>query len=485
MGIRTRPMKHQSTIVNFCKSLPYAGIFADYGVGKSLCALILTEIKKYRKVLIVSTKLSIDTTWVDELRTHTDFRFCILRGTAKQKANLLQYALGKVDQPSRYGGFGEAARPMVFLINYEGVKSIHYELQRAHFDAIFADESTKIKTFDTTRTLALQEVGSFAKNRYIMTGFPVTEALYELYAQIKFLDNGATFGNSYWAFLNRYFVRQGPKNIVKKKAIKEILAKIAPFCIRITNKHLKLPPARYKPIELEPTTQQKEFLLKLNETYRLEHGSVKFDTKYIFALLEKSLEICDGFIRHIERELDENGKPKGKVIAEHIEYFDTPKDEALIETLEEIDVRKNKVVIWCAFIPTLTKVEKYLKKIYNKQGVGVLSLTGSVSDANKVVQAFQRSKDYNILLCTQKKAAESVTLTSAAYAVYYSNMWSNDLRLNSEARVRRKGSEIHDSILYIDLFLKGTIERKVYDSLRGKKNLIDVLKNEFGKVMTK
>jgi SNF2 family DNA or RNA helicase len=111
--------------------------------------------------------------------------------------------------------------------------------------------------------------------------------------------------------------------------------------------------------------------------------------------------------------------------------------------------------------------------------MNVLTLTGATEDTNKVVQMFQKSRDHNILICTQKKAAESVTLTSARFAIYYSNIWSNDARLNSEARIRRKGSEIHKGIMYIDLITKKSVEEKVYQCLRKKKDLINELKTAF------
>lgn len=468
--IRTELMPHQDLIVQFCSDKDYVGIFSDYGTGKSLAALAITEKKKYKKVLIVSTRLSIDTTWCDEIRTHSNFRFCILKGTAKQKANLLAYALGKVENPNRYSHAAESSRPMLFLINYEGIKSIYGELCQAGFDAIFADESTKIKTHDAERTMALYEVGEYARHRYAMTGFPITEKLAELYSQVKFLDRGGVFGNSYYAFLNRYFVRFGPKLVVRRNSIAKILKLIKPFCIRITNETLKLPPAVYKPIQIEPTAEQVALLTQFNESFKLEFGKVKIDTKYIFTLLAKSLEVCDGFVKQTIKDED------GKVLEEHVEFIETAKDEALIETLEEIDVSRNKVVIWCAFILSVSKIAKILKKLK----IPVLVLTGDPNiDANKTVAMFQNSSHYNVLIATQKKAAESVTLTSARYAIYYSNIWSNDARLNSEARVRRKGSEKHDSIIYIDLVTRGTVEFKVYTALRTKKNLIGELKTEF------
>lgn len=465
--IRTPLMEHQRKVVDFvCKDRKeYAGIFSDYGTGKSLCALQIIEEMGFKRVLVVSTSLAIETTWVDEIKKHTDFVYCLLRGTSKQKINTLRYALMYSDTKTRYAPDLSSIRPTVFLINYEGIKSVFFELQAVKFDAIFADESTKIKTFNSKRTLALFEVGKTASHRYIMTGFPVTEALSELYSQVKFLSLGITFGNSYYAFLNKYFVRHGMKIVPKKKAVSEILDAIKPFCIRITNDMLRLPPKSYKVVHVHPTDKQRELLVQLNNTFRLEFGNVKIDTKFLFTLLSKSLQICDGFIQSSDDGED----------TVNLEVLDTAKDEALLETLEEIDIKKNKVVIWCAFLFSIRKIKHMLAKL----GYDVLSLTGESEDTNKTVQMFQRSSKHNVLLCTQKKAAESVTLTAARYAIYYSNTWSNDLRLNSEARIRRKGSERHSSIIYIDLLTKGTVEEKVYECLRKKKNLIDTLKEAF------
>jgi SNF2 family DNA or RNA helicase len=462
-------MGHQELTVKFCQPLPYAGIFSDYGTGKTLMALLLAEVKKYKKILVVSTKTSIDSTWADEIRLHTDFRFCILTGTVKHKINMMEYALSQIDDPRRYGS-ESSVRPMIVLMNYESVKSMYYELQRAGFDAVFADESTKIKSIDAERTKALIEVGRFISHRYILTGFPVTEALHELYAQIKFIDQGATFGHSYYAFLNKYFVRMGPKIILKKKSIKEIMEKIKPFCIRITNKTLKLPPAIHKPMMIEQTPEQKELFAQLEETFRLEFGKVKFDTKYIFALLAKSLQICDGFVQNIEKD-----EETGKEISHELEIIPTNKDEVLVEALDQINVAKNKVVIWCAHLFAVDK----LKRILAKLGINVLTLTGATENVNKTVQMFQKTRDYNVLICTLKKGAESVTLTEARYAIYYSNVWSYDQRGNSEARIRRKGSEKHSSIIYIDLVTKDSVEKKVYDCLMKKKDLINELKTAF------
>ena len=235
---------------------------------------------------------------------------------------------------------------------------------------------------------------------------------------------------------------------------------------------MKLPPKRYKTLEIEKTPAQAKALRQLDEEFKLTFGRVKIDTQFIFALITKSLEICDGFVQDTPPNDEKTGRPIRKA---RLEVIDTNKDEALIETLEELDAKNDKVVIWCAFRFTILKLYRLLTRL----GYHVLTLSGETEDANLVIQRFQHNRKYTILLASQKKAAESITLTASRFAIYYSNTWSGDARENSEARIRRKGSEGHPSVLYIDLLTKNSVEGKVYRCLREKRNLIADLKQYF------
>ena len=457
--IRTKPMPHQVDIVKFAAPQKYAGIFAEYGTGKTLCALMIINALKLARVLVISTKLSVKSVWPSEIRKHSNFRWVTLVGSRRKKGRLLQHGM-KASMPTTSKYHAPSVIPTVFLVNYDGVKNIYHEIIKCPWDAIILDESTKIKSPHTKRTLVMWDIGKRIPRRYIMTGFPVTENLADLYAQIKFLDDSNLLGSSYYAFLNTYFVKMGMKTLPIKKKTSELLKKIQPFCIHVTNESLKLPPKMYKKIDIELTQKQKELLDGFKSTFRLELGKVKIDTQYIFALITKSLEICDGYIK------DEKG---------NIEVIPTNKDEALIEILEEMDAKNHKTVIWAAHRFSISKIQKYLTRL----GYGVQTLTGETENEDLVVKRFQYDKRYPILLATQKKAAESVTLTASRHAIYYSNTWSYDLRANSEARIRRKGSERHSSIIYTDLVTESSVETKVYECLRKKGNLIADLKAHF------
>lgn len=502
MAIYTKLMSHQKLILKFIKDKEYSAIFADYGTGKTLCALALIEVLQpnIRKILVVSSKTSILSTWPQEIQKHSDFKYVHLLGAASQRLQVLSLGLRKSYTPAT--PYSTAVRsPILFLINFDGVRSIYNELAQANFDLIIVDESTKIKSPKAVRTKVLWGLGREVPQRIIMTGFPITENMGEIYPQIKFLDQGKTFGNSYYAFLEKYFYKAGFKRLPRKDSEKKIFSLIKPFAIRVTNEVLDLPPQVYEVKEIEPSAQQIDLLLQLKTYFAVEFGNVKIDTQYIFTLINKSLQICDGFIQEgWYKKKDEESytcsKCKtifvGKKIVNkskcpkcehggHVEAIYTAKDEVLVDIVEDINPTKNKVLIWAAFRFSVRK----LKKLLSELGYNVLTLTGETENVNQVVQKFQNSKTHNILIATQKKASESITLTACRYAIYYSNTWSYDLRANSEARIRRKGSEKHSSIIYTDLFLKTSIEQTMYSCLRKKKDLVSALKTEFRTIQVK
>lgn len=460
-------MPHQLQVVDFMlkNKQNYNGIYAEFGTGKTMMLLAYLNLAKFSKVLVISSKTSVQSTWVDEIRKWTDFEFAILMGSRMQRLTNLSMGLRRVYLQNK-------KKPFIFMINFDGVHSIFLELCKTRFDMIIIDESTKIKSIKTARTKAIIKLGSYVKHRSILTGFPVTESLADIYSQIKFLDQGKTFGQSYYSFLDKYFVKIGMGIYPKKKGAEEIIRLIKPFCIRITNKELKLPPKVMKMIRLEPSAQQKKLLTSLYDLMRVEFGKIKIDTVYIFTLIAKALQICSGFLKESDA-YDENKNLLKK--GTHVETFSTAKDEALFDVLDEIDLSKHKVIIWCSFRQSVKKLYKLLKGV----GYTPLLLTGSTSDVNYVVNKFQHDKHSRVLIAIQKKASESITLTAANYVVYYENGWSNDLRMNSEARTYRKGSKIHKSVYYVDLVIKDSIEEKIVKCLVDKKNLVNNLKNKF------
>jgi len=502
MAVYTKLMEHQNDIVKFCKDKPYAGIFAEYGTGKTLCTLKLTEVCGWSKVLVVCSKTAILATWPAEITKHTDFNYVYLVGTKQKRIDALSLGLRKArQQGSAYTA--EYLRPTIFLINFDGVKSIYNELVASGMDAIIVDESTKIKYPTTMRTKVLWALSKGIPRRFCLTGWPITESPQDLYSQIKFLDRGVTFGNSYHGFMDKYFAKIGYKRVPIKGAPEKIINAIGGFCIRVTNESLNLPPKTYIVKDIPQSDQQIKALRQLKDYMQIDIGKVNISTEYVFTKLIKTLEICDGFIKDNWWKLDGDFIKCNKCdfVGEHsvdavktedgrklqnrtkcpkcshggnYELVDTQKDEALFDLLEEIDVERHKVIIWTPFKFTLHK----LSKLCDHYKYPHVLLSGETEDVKGVVDKFMYSKT-NILIATTKKASESLNLTNCNVAIYYSNEWSYDRRANSEARIYRKGSEKHANVIYVDFVTKNTLEELVFNCLTKKKDLVNELKEMF------
>ena len=227
--IRTKLKKHQLLAVKFCVSIYrklgifYTGFFSDFGTGKSLMFLAVCEVLKFKKVLLVSSKTSIETTWPREIQKHSDYNWMMLLSKTngvKDRLRNLQLGLRRCGSVSY--GYGDVT---VFLINFEGLRNevMAKALINAKFDVMCIDESTKIKDPNAERTKWAWAIGSKIHHKDILTGFPSTEGIHELYSQIKYMDGGKALGNSYWGFQNKLFVKYGTRLFPHKTAVKWII----------------------------------------------------------------------------------------------------------------------------------------------------------------------------------------------------------------------------------------------------------------------
>ena len=62
------------------------------------------------------------------------------------------------------------------------------------------DESTKIKNPDSKLTKDFFEIAPLLTRKVIMTGTPVANRPYDMWAQIFFLDNGESLGRNFSEF---------------------------------------------------------------------------------------------------------------------------------------------------------------------------------------------------------------------------------------------------------------------------------------------
>ena len=142
-----------------------------------------------------------------------------------------------------------------------------------------------------------------------------------------------------------------------------------------------------------------------------------------------------------------------------------PRLELLKELLSDID---GKVIIWARFRADLRDIEEAL-------GNAAVAYHGGVDTDSRVraVEAFQKDPKIKYFVGQPQSGGIGLTLTAATYAIYYSNSFDLETRLQSEDRCHRIGTT--QNVTYIDIEANRTIDSKIIKALRNKKNLADVI----------
>ena len=142
-----------------------------------------------------------------------------------------------------------------------------------------------------------------------------------------------------------------------------------------------------------------------------------------------------------------------------------PRMQALKDILSDIDA---KVIIWARFKADLKAIESELGSL-------AVSYHGEVNadDREAAVSAFQNDPKIKYFIGNPQSGGTGLTLTAADYAIYYSNSFDLEQRMQSEDRCHRIGTK--NNITYIDIEARKTVDSKIIQALREKKNIADVI----------
>jgi SNF2 family DNA or RNA helicase len=404
---------------------------------------------RIRRVLIVAP-LSILGVWQDEFNNFADFDYnlAVLTGTSAKKIDTLRHLNGNALQ--------------VAVINYESAWRLEKELTAWNPDLIIADEGHKIKTHNISASKAMHRLGARARYRLLLTGTPVTNKAIDVFSQYKFL-NPAIFGQSFYAFRNRYFDMVGYGNhtpVLKKSMERELTEKIHSIAYRATKAEcLDLPETTdiIRKVELEPQAMLLYRNLVKDSYAELSEGEVTI-TNVLTKLLRLS-QLTGGFLGS-----DDSSKA---------EQVSTAKLKVLEDIIDSALEENKKLVVIARFNPEINAICRML----DKKGVRYSLLTGSVKDRDEQVYRFQNDSDVPIFVGQIATAGLGITLTAASTMVFYSLDYSMSNFEQTKARIHRAGQRV--PCTYIYLTAAGTVDEKVLKALKNKANLAKSLVDDY------
>lgn len=427
------------------KDLEYAAIFHEQGLGKTKIAIDLLlywlEKTSIDTVLIVTKKQLIEN-WKREFKIHS----------------LIQPAVLDTNKENNYLTFCGPARAVI--TNFE-ILRIEYDQFKLYLNtrnvAVIIDESAKLKNPTTKLTQVFFELSSLFKKRVIMTGTPVANRPYDIWAQIFFLDKGVSLGKDFNKFKketdlsnNLAMDENGQREF--EECIANIYNKISNFSVRETKNSgvIKLPGKIYIQERVDFEEEQKKIYNKIFDELIIE--------------IQKNGEILEDdstvIIKRLLRLIQATSNPRllnEKYIA------NSAKENELDRIIEEIIKKNEKCIVWSKFIENI----EYLAKKYEFYGSVKIHGKMNMEDRNKAVERFYEN-DNKILFATPASAKEGLTLTVANHVIFYDRGFSLDDYLQAQDRIHRISQK---RTCYIhNIIVNGSIDEWIDVLLGSKQN---------------
>ncbi len=424
--------------LHFLDEFKWGGILADdMGLGKTVQVLSLLQsmVDKGRGPHLVVVPTSLLFNWQNEIQKFApNLDFHVHYGPDRSK-NLDKIQAHDITLTS----YGVVLRDIPFL-------------QNQLFSYVILDESQAIKNVLSQRYKAsclLQ-----AENRIAMTGTPIENNTFDLYAQMNFLNPG--FLGSQASFKRDY---SKPIDSLQDSARAQELQKlISPFVLRRTKEQVakELPPKIEDYIYVNLGEEQQKVYDAFRNKYRdYLLGKIKEDglaksKMYVLEGLTKLRLICDS------PTLVDDGKYAGE----------SAKIQELIKHITE-KTANHKMLVFSQF----TKMLALVKTALDKEGIPYEYLDGQCTQNQRKssVDNFQENKDIRVFLISLKAGNVGLNLTAADYVYLLDPWWNPAVESQAIDRTHRIGQDKH--VIAYRMIAKNTIEEKIMKLQQRKKKL--------------
>ncbi|MEC5165127.1 SNF2 family DNA or RNA helicase [Flavobacterium sp. PL11] len=319
------------------------------------------------------------------------------------------------------------------------------------FNYVILDESQAIKNPNSKRYKAVRLLHSY--NRIALTGTPIENNTFDLYAQLNFLNPGL-LGNM------THFKNNFSDAIDKDKDVdaSQILSKIiTPFMLRRTKEQVatELPEKTESIIFCEMEKEQRAVYTTFKNKYRdyllnkIDENGVEKSQMYILEGLTKLRQICNSTALIPSEE--DFGNYSVKL-------------EALMENIKE-KTGNHKILVFSQFVKMLQIVKTRLEE----DQIHYEYLDGQTTNRQERVENFQNNADVRVFLISLKAGGTGLNLTEADYVFIIDPWWNPAVENQAIDRCYRIGQT--KKVMAYRMICKDTIEEKIV-SLQQKKKKV-------------
>ena len=440
--------------LNYLKDIKWGGILADdMGLGKTVQALSFMEYyrkenKSLKALVVCPTTLIYN--WENEITKFTpELTYRIHHGAARTRTK------------------EEIMDHEITITTYGTLRSDIKLLMSIDFDYVVLDESQAIKNPGSKVTKAACLLN--AKNRLCMSGTPLQNNTFDIFAQMNFLNPGMLGTMEF--FRQEFSI---PIDKFGEQDRKDHLRKILfPFILRRTKEQVAkdLPEKQEMILFCEMESKQRNIYDAYRNDFRnqilgtIETQGIQKSQLTILQGLMKLRQICDSPAILNEQEKFENHSIK--------------LDELAREITENIG--DHKALIFSQFLGMLALIRAKLEEL----GVKYEYFDGSTSapDRQKAIESFQNDEEKRVFLISLKAGGVGLNLTAADYVYIVDPWWNPAVEQQAIDRTHRIGQT--KNIFAYRMICKDTIEDKILKLQEKKRALAkDIISDDSSFVKT-
>lgn len=427
--------------LNFIDDHNFGGCLADdMGLGKSIqiIAFILLQREKVKhntNLLVVPTSLLFN--WQEEVR--------------KFAPSIKILTLYNADRPKHTDSFNEYE---IILTTYGTLISDITFLRHYAFNYIFLDESQNIKNIESQRYQATRLLKS--RNKIAITGTPIENNTFDLYAQLSFACPGLLGSKQYFKS-----IYSTPIDTFKeRRRAVELQQKVAPFILRRTKKEVatELPEKTEMVCYCPMGEEQRKVYDACEKELRdyltdMPNEEISKNAMHVLRGLTRLRQICNSPRLLKDEKLQGDGSSKIDMLLEQIDSKS----------------RRHKILIFSQFVGMLNLIKKEL----DVRNISYEYLSGKTRNRQLAVRNFQQEAHVRVFLISLKAGGTGLNLTEADYVYIVDPWWNPAVENQAIDRSYRIGQK--KNVVAVRLITPETIEEKIIKLQNTKKELSDNL----------
>lgn len=457
MEFRTTPFPHQLAELELSRDLATRAIFWEMGCGKSKVVLdtaaYLCEKKEIDGLLILAPN-GVAGNWIlDEIPTHLAVP-CRSHSWSTGSAATKWHAK-EVKELLAHQGLAVLAMSYDAFRTHLGRRAAEAFLDKRRCLYV-CDESQRIKTPGAKRTISVVASGRRAAYKRILSGTPITNKPFDIYSQLKFLDEDFWVKRgfaSYEAFKCHFGVWVSRVNgstggrfeqVVSFKNLTHLGDIVSEVGTRLLKTDvLDLPPKIYTKRYHDLSGEQRRVYDELRSEFIAELDGGTMTAPQMITRLLRLQQVTCGYA------VDDLGEVRA--------FPENPRLKLLAEVIEDLD---GQAIIFARFRHDVSAICALL-------GADAVRYDGETSEDERLAarRAFQAGTT-RFFVGNPAAAGVGLTLTAASTVIYFSNSFNLEDRLQSEDRAHRIGQT--RAVTYIDLVANGTVDTRIVSTLRKK-----------------